>query len=80
MLASQNSMQRKMIRWATRLLTKKKGKGKLREREREKDPNRFAKKKKVQILACVHMQKTKELQDYIRLAAKLILTIPMLIS
>ena len=38
-------MQRKMIRWATRLLTKKKGKGKLREREREKDPNRFAKKK-----------------------------------
>ena len=47
-----------MIRWATRLLTKKKGKGKLREREREKDPNRFAKKKQVQILACVHMQKT----------------------
>ena len=39
-------MQRKMIRWATRLLTKKKGKGKLREREREKDPNRFAKKNK----------------------------------
>jgi len=33
--------------------------------EREKDPNRFAKKKQVQSLACVHMQKTKELQDYI---------------
>ena len=56
-------MQRKTIRWATRLLIKKKGKGKLRERERKIQID--SQKKQVQILACVHMQKTKELQDYI---------------
>ena len=37
-----------------------------RERERERERSKqIRKKKQVQILARVHMQKTKELQDYI---------------
>ena len=57
-------MQKKDNKVGNKTACKEKRQRKIK-REREKDPNRFTKKKQVQILACVHMQKTKELQDYI---------------
>ena len=65
-------MQKKDDKWATKPPIKK---GKKRAREKER--NRFD--KKVQILAFVHVWKTKKLFNYVRLVGKYVFSLEKLV-